>query len=702
MRAILPSDTFPWYPENLYDRLIISQIEGNSRIYRITKILSSPISYDLLDVFMIPSNITREHILQALQEINMRGVPSSREPTKFALVWNGKLYPPKYTISLANKYPNREELDPSAFSGGDETNPFLTKLDFPIINITKWKEITGILKQIYDTRSKNENLQNIINSKNEVLSKYQPVFSPEHIPYLKAEEFSDFLYFGNNKHWSGLHRQKETITQDMEGLKSALLILVDESLPVRDRLDRIRPKGGKSLVKGIGEAISTAILQVIGPDKYGVWNTTSKKGLEKAGIFPLIKKDASFGEQYVALNEVLIALSRAINVDLWTLDALLYEYATRDGEKSEQDKEDVLLPDENGSFLINAVNDTISIAETIVREGLDNKKISQTVDADVYNEKYNKIIKPLISNFNEKYGNTPNLLLKDIVSEFASKNHLSEDFEIHSFPFYGQKVNSYVWAAITKKTINYKDRKASHFPQLYVLINAYSIRFGVTYGNHVKSDDPMVNIFRSDRELQVIVKNLLRNNLTIQVYKEKSPNSLLPKDALLTNILLQDNFEEWTNETNILENHPKDKIPDNLKDRIITVFTLLFPLFELATYADDYQKIPELKAKYRFDKTNSLNTWNLVKEKIGYSLSNFDFSLKNLYFEADEETRIKRQILAALKSGKHIILIGPPGTGKSKLAQEICNKLVGPTNYQMATASSDWSTYETIGGYRPD
>lgn len=72
-------------------------------------------------------------------------------------------------------------------------------------------------------------------------------------------------------------------------------------------------------------------------------------------------------------------------------------------------------------------------------------------------------------------------------------------------------------------------------------------------------------------------------------------------------------------------------------------------------------------------------------------------TIENLHFE-DLEYIIK-QAHTALKNGKNIILTGPPGTGKSKLAKEICRSF--DVKYQMTTATSDWSTYETIGGYRP-
>ncbi|GAB3802256.1 AAA family ATPase [Virgibacillus kimchii] len=58
------------------------------------------------------------------------------------------------------------------------------------------------------------------------------------------------------------------------------------------------------------------------------------------------------------------------------------------------------------------------------------------------------------------------------------------------------------------------------------------------------------------------------------------------------------------------------------------------------------------------------------------------------------------QIKTALQNGKHIILTGPPGTGKSKLAGRICKMY--DVDFTMVTAASNWSTYETIGGYFPD
>lgn len=90
----------------------------------------------------------------------------------------------------------------------------------------------------------------------------------------------------------------------------------------------------------------------------------------------------------------------------------------------------------------------------------------------------------------------------------------------------------------------------------------------------------------------------------------------------------------------------------------------------------------------------------LAIEKIEIPKVSFDknIHLEGLYFQ--DKDIIITQIKTALKNGKNIILIGPPGTGKLKLAKEICKSY--ETEYKISTATSQWSTYQTIGGYKQD
>jgi hypothetical protein len=80
----------------------------------------------------IPANITREHVILAINELDQQGIPKKHKSTKFDLIYNDRPYPPKYVISMANIFANGEPFDTVLFSGGEEANNYLEKLGFEI------------------------------------------------------------------------------------------------------------------------------------------------------------------------------------------------------------------------------------------------------------------------------------------------------------------------------------------------------------------------------------------------------------------------------------------------------------------------------------------------------------------------------------------------------------------------------------------
>ncbi|QKY16854.1 AAA family ATPase [Halorubrum sp. CBA1229] len=75
--------------------------------------------------------------------------------------------------------------------------------------------------------------------------------------------------------------------------------------------------------------------------------------------------------------------------------------------------------------------------------------------------------------------------------------------------------------------------------------------------------------------------------------------------------------------------------------------------------------------------------------------------IEDLYYPGGVLTEIIGQMVQALTGGQHIVLVGPPGTGKSELAKQVAAKLTD-SSVTMVTATADWSSFDTIGGYQPE
>src|SRR5436190_2242185 len=96
-------------------------------------------------------------------------------------------------------------------------------------------KVLGVLREaLAGFKPGQKTYDEIVAPREQVFARYKPIFSCDHVASLSKEEFTSFLYFKNNRHWSGLYRKGLGAAADMGKLRLALAVLLDEGKPIRE------------------------------------------------------------------------------------------------------------------------------------------------------------------------------------------------------------------------------------------------------------------------------------------------------------------------------------------------------------------------------------------------------------------------------------------------------------------------------------
>ena len=81
--------------------------------------------------------------------------------------------------------------------------------------------------------------------------------------------------------------------------------LLDESIPIKRRLNEILNRDGRFHIEGIGKGLATSILMDLDPQKYATWNNKTNMGLEALGLTPQFARGDDWGTRYEKVMEAI-------------------------------------------------------------------------------------------------------------------------------------------------------------------------------------------------------------------------------------------------------------------------------------------------------------------------------------------------------------------------------------------------------------
>ncbi|SDG01860.1 McrB family protein [Chitinophaga filiformis] len=274
---------------------------------------------------MIPTNITKDHILMAIADIDTNGLKDASVDSKVhELIYNNKSYPPKYIVSIANKFANGRPLEHGELNTL-MAQKYLTKLS-PDFEIRSDK--TGPVQQLVEDYKQylvetalKEEIYNW-----ELLAKYKGR------PRLDTPDFGAEILaidYGNLIFYSGIDVKNKLAKESPEEYAQAFRILFDESVDLETRIvafqkavDNIYRLAGGTLKHHHDERTIATFLTFYNPDIYSLYKDSfyskyckllNEKPAQAGKKYPhYLKLVDDFIEKYVKTDDELLEMLRSL------------------------------------------------------------------------------------------------------------------------------------------------------------------------------------------------------------------------------------------------------------------------------------------------------------------------------------------------------------------------------------------------------
>ena len=119
-----------------------------------------------------------------------------------------------------------------------------------------------------------------------------------------TERFLEYFNSGAERvSFRPMHR--DMIITDKSKFRRTLRYLLDERIPVEQRLGQILNPSNAYHIKGLGKGLATSFLEDLNPDKYCTWNNKTDLGLKVIGLYPTFNRGDDLGQKYQVILGIL-------------------------------------------------------------------------------------------------------------------------------------------------------------------------------------------------------------------------------------------------------------------------------------------------------------------------------------------------------------------------------------------------------------